>query len=105
MYNSQNWAYHQKTIPDDIHGTDGPLNVEVNRFAPLKEEWIAVGKELGLDIKDPNGVGQEEGFFPHAYTMKDGTRFSTQRAYVYPAARRPNLTIRPYSTATKVWFC
>lgn len=36
--------------------------------------------------------------------MKDGTRFSTQRAYVYPASRRPNLTIRPYSTATKVFF-
>lgn len=34
--------------------------------------------------------------------MKDGTRFSVQRAYVYPASRRPNLTIRPYSTATKV---
>lgn len=36
--------------------------------------------------------------------MKDGTRFSTQRAYVYPASRRPNLTIRSYSTATKVQY-
>lgn len=34
--------------------------------------------------------------------MRDGTRFSVQRAYIYPASRRPNLTIRPYSTATKV---
>ncbi|XP_037031222.1 glucose dehydrogenase [FAD, quinone]-like [Bradysia coprophila] len=89
---------------DDVHGTDGPMNIEVSRFAPLTEEWLAVGKELGFDIKDPNGVGQEEGFFPHAFTMKDGTRFSTQRAYIYPAARRPNLTIRPYSTANKIKF-
>lgn len=41
-------------------------------------------------------------FFPFVFSMRDGTRYSVQRAYVYPASRRPNLTVRPYSTATKV---
>jgi len=88
----------------DVHGTDGPLNVDPNRFAPLYEEWMEVGKEMGYDVKDPNGAGQDEAFFPYVFTMKDGTRFSTQRAYVYPSSRRPNLTIRSYSTATKIQF-
>lgn len=88
----------------EYHGTDGPLNVDPNRFAPLHEEWMEVGKEMGYKVKDPNAEAQDESFFPFVFSMKDGTRFSVQRAYVYPASRRPNLTIRPYSTATKIEF-
>lgn len=47
-------------ILDDVHGTDGPLNVDPNRFAPLYKEWMDVGKEMGFKVKDPNGVGQDE---------------------------------------------
>lgn len=47
-------------IVDDIHGTDGPLNIDRNRFAPLYKEWMEVGKEMGYKVKDPNGVGQDE---------------------------------------------
>lgn len=101
---SPNLDFFCEYFTGDAHGTDGPMNIDSNRFAPLKDEWLEVGEELGYKVKDPNGAGQKEGFFPMAFTMKNGTRFSTQRAYIYPVLRRPNLTIRTYSTATKVCY-
>lgn len=52
-------------LSDEFHGTDGPLNVDPNRFAPLYEEWMEVGKEMGYPVKDPNGEAQDEGNFLH----------------------------------------
>lgn len=48
------------SFTDEFHGTDGPLNVDPNRFAPLYEEWMDVGKEMGYKVKDPNGAEQSE---------------------------------------------
>lgn len=49
-----------KMFADEFHGTSGPLNVDPNRFAPLYEEWMEVGKEMGYKVKDPNGEAQDE---------------------------------------------
>lgn len=51
---------HNIFFTDDFHGTDGPLNVDPNRFAPLYEEWMNVGKEMGYKVKDPNAAEQSE---------------------------------------------
>lgn len=61
----QNYLTTQNDLynADDVHGTDGPLNVDTNRFAPLEKEWMEVGKEMGYKVKDPNGAGQDEGYF------------------------------------------
>lgn len=52
--------HQQEIVSDDYHGTSGPLNVDPNRFAPLYEEWMEVGKEMGYKVQDPNAAAQDE---------------------------------------------
>jgi len=40
---------------DKFHGSGGPLHIEPMNFAPLKEEWLKTGEELGYKVQDPNG--------------------------------------------------
>ena len=44
---------------DKFHGSNGPLHIEPVSFAPLKEEWLKAGEELGYKIQDPNGYQTE----------------------------------------------
>ncbi|CAG7830441.1 unnamed protein product, partial [Allacma fusca] len=44
---------------DDLHGRDGPLHIEKPPVSPMKNEWFAAGKEIGLEVKDPNGFQSE----------------------------------------------
>ncbi|CAG7827489.1 unnamed protein product [Allacma fusca] len=86
-----------------FHGRNGPLHIEKPPFIPMREEWLAAGKEIGLEVKDPNGF-QSQSVFPYDYTIKQGTHFSTHRAYLYPALGRPNLRVITYAHVEKIIF-
>ncbi|CAG7785156.1 unnamed protein product, partial [Allacma fusca] len=88
---------------DDLHGRHGPLHIEKPPVSPMKNEWLAAGNEIGLEVKDPNGF-QSESFFPIDYTTKWGTKFSTHRAYLDPVMERPNLRVITYAHVEKVIF-
>ncbi|CAG7785181.1 unnamed protein product [Allacma fusca] len=91
-------------LDEKYHGSQGPLYVSPQpSFAPLLQEWLEAGKELGFPVKDPNGE-QSESFFPFDTTTKHGFRFSTNQAYIYPAINRPNLEIKTFAHATKIEF-
>ncbi|CAG7718238.1 unnamed protein product [Allacma fusca] len=44
---------------DDLHGRHGPLHIEKPPVSPMKKEWLAAGKQIGLEVKDPNGFQSE----------------------------------------------
>src|SRR5262245_52113153 len=84
-------------------GGSGPLGTEFAKTPdPLFEAWVEAGKAVGIPpTKDYNGATQE-GFGRGQYTIRDGRRSSSSRAYLRPARRRRNLTVETGAHATRV---
>ena len=80
---------------DAYHGNGGPLGVS-DPVAPLPicEAYFKAAGELGIPRnRDFNGQNQDGvGFYQ--LTQKNARRSSTATAYLKPARRRPNLTVR-----------
>lgn len=90
-----------------IHGASGPLNLHRSfRLDDPPDPPVAALLEaahaLGLpDCPDLNGP-EPFGICSSPYNEKDGVRQSTSVAYLDPARDRPNLTIRPDTTVTRL---
>ena len=78
---------------DAWHGADGPLHVSKSKSPnPIYRAAIDAGAQAGHPVtKDFNGY-QQEGWGPYQLTIHKGERWSSARAYLYPALNRPNLT-------------
>ena len=88
---------------DGFRGGDGELNVaDVMERHPLLDAFVEAGTELGY-AKNPdyNGASQE-GFGYYQVTQQRGRRHSTARAFLDPARRRSNLTIRTRALTHRV---
>jgi len=79
---------------DAWRGREGGLNVSRLRTThPLGRVFVAAARECGLAYNpDYNGATQE-GVAEPQVTQKDGWRWSSARAFLRPAQRRPNLRI------------
>jgi choline dehydrogenase len=77
------------------HGTGGPLHVSRRKLGnPLFETFLQAAQAAGHAVSDDFNGPSPEGAGPYDFTIKDGRRVSTARAFLDPAAARPNLTIR-----------
>ena len=87
-------AEGNERLKDDLHGTDGPLNVsDITEHHPVSDAVIAAGMEAGLPFNDDcNGVSQD-GISYFQLTVKNGRRWSAAMAYLRPALPRRNLTL------------
>lgn len=84
-------------------GTGGPLHVSTApRPEPLCEEAIAAGTGLGWHRTDDLNASDDERIGYAMATIKKGQRFSAARAFLHPAADRPNLTVAVDSVVTRV---
>ncbi len=86
-----------------FRGRDGALTVtDIDWFHPLCEAFIAGAVSLGIPRNpDYNGTTQE-GVAYAQRTIKNGRRVSAAGAYLRPAMRRPNLTVRTDAHATSL---
>lgn len=87
------------------HNSNGPMTISdppypVTQTAKL---FIQGAVELGYRITDFNGASQI-GFHQTPFTMRDGSRCSTYKAYLIPALLRPNIKILTNSRVLKVLF-
>jgi choline dehydrogenase-like flavoprotein len=84
-------------------GGSGPLGTEFARTPdPLFDAWIEAGAAAGFPTTvDYNGARQE-GFGRGQFTIRDGRRSSSARAYLRPARSRSNLAVMTGAHATRV---
>ena len=91
---------------NEWRGGDGPLYVsDVTRdLHPLCQNYLKAGQECGLPFNpDFNGETQE-GIGLYQNTAKGGRRMSAARAYLHPARKRSNLSIKKNAHATRILF-
>jgi len=88
---------------DEFRGEGGELNVaDMIESHPILDAYIQAGVEAGYSAnQDYNGATQD-GFGYYQVTQRAGLRHSTARAFLNPAKRRSNLTIRTNALAERV---
>ena len=95
---------------DDLHGVSGPVPVcrwTTGDLVPEQRAFYAACRAAGFcDIGDHNhpGAGDLRGVGPLPMNRRGLERVSTARAYLDPARRRPNLSIRSGCLVDRVRF-
>ncbi|EJM42593.1 choline dehydrogenase-like flavoprotein [Pseudomonas sp. GM33] len=88
---------------NDAHGTDGPLGVCDQRFThPLTKLWLQACQQAGLAYNADFNSGVQDGCGLYQINARNGLRSSTSVAYLKPARRRPNLTVRTHCRVLRI---
>ncbi|XP_028981962.1 glucose dehydrogenase [FAD, quinone] [Diachasma alloeum] len=88
-----------------LHNNDGPVSIEHPAFhTPLASAFLRAGVELGYKIIDYNSGEEPVGFSYLQTTTKNGTRMSSNVAYLHPASSRRNLIVTKNTMVRKVLF-
>lgn len=86
------------------HGAGGELRISdfADQVHPLCERFLQAGEKLGFErTKDFNGA-LKEGFGLWQMTIRNGVRESTSNAFLRPALKRSNLTLKTHAHVTRV---
>jgi choline dehydrogenase len=80
--------------PSETHGADGELSVDDLRASwEILETFRKAAIQSGIPATDDFNSGESEGVGYFQVTQKNGRRMSASRAFLKPAAARPNLKI------------
>ena len=84
-------------------GAHGPLGTQLARTKdPIFDDWIEAGRQAGFPATQDYNAEQQEGFGRGQYTIRDGRRSSSARAYLRPVLRRRNLDVETHAHALRV---
>jgi choline dehydrogenase len=88
-----------------LRGRNGPLCIEDLRDPnPMTRAFVRAAVEAGLPANDDVNGAVQDGVGLCQVTQRRGRRWSTADAYLRPASRRRNLTVRTRARATRVLF-
>ncbi len=86
---------NHEQLGEPFHGEDGPLNITFSRqpglLAPI---FIEACAECGIPSNNDYNGAEQEGASMLQFTIKKNKRHSTATAFLKPAMRRSNLTVR-----------
>jgi choline dehydrogenase len=88
-----------------FHGADGELAVsDPTETHPLADAFIEAGIMSGYPANDDFNGASQEGFGYLQMTVRNGRRSSAATAFLRPAEKRPNLSIRTKTHVTRLLF-
>lgn len=90
---------------DEYRGGDGPLSTSYGPLDnPLHRAWLDAAQQAGYSLTEDYNGYRQEGFGRMDMTVREGTRCSAAKAYLYPARKRPNLSVIQHALATRILF-
>jgi choline dehydrogenase len=90
---------------DEYRGGEGPLSVSRGTLRnPLHQAWLDAAEQAGYDLTEDYNGFRQEGFGRMEMSVRNGTRCSAAKAYLYPARKRTNLLVVQHALATRVLF-
>lgn len=88
---------------DRYHHRQGELTVCRARGAnPLFDAFVEAGGQAGYLVNDDFNGEEQEGFGRYDFTIRNGRRCATSRAFLEPARRRPNLAIATHALVERI---
>jgi choline dehydrogenase len=90
---------------NEYRGSDGPLSTSYGSLKnPLHQAWLDAAQQAGYPLTEDYNGYRQEGFGRMDMTVRDGTRCSAAKAYLYEARKRPNLQVIEHALATRIIF-
>ena len=90
---------------NEYRGGDGPLSTTYGTLRnPLHQAWLNAAKQAGYSLTEDYNGFRQEGFGRMDMTVRDGTRCSAAKAYLYQARKRSNLRVIQHALVTRVLF-
>ncbi|MBN8993941.1 MAG: choline dehydrogenase [Rhizobiales bacterium] len=87
----------------EYHGETGELSVCRARSGnPLFDLFIEAGKQAGHAFNDDFNGADQEGFGRYDFTIRNGKRCSTSKAFLRPILKRPNLTVATHALTRRI---
>ncbi len=89
---------------DEWRGRGGPLFVSANTrgLHPLCDSYIKAAGAFGLACNPDFNGAEQEGVGTYQLTVKNGRRNSAARAFLRPAMKRPNVTVKTRAHVTRI---
>lgn len=101
---SEDMQIKDRNIDKECHSTGGYLTLNHAAWStPLTDAFIKAAKELGEDIVDYNGR-QLNGYAKLQFTLRNGSRLSSNTAFIHPVSKRANLDILMKAHVSKVFI-
>ncbi|MGQ5700473.1 GMC family oxidoreductase [Sandaracinobacteroides sp. A072] len=98
-------AEANERLSDDLHGTDGPLNVsDATTRHPVSDAVVEAGVQAGLPFNDDVNGEVQDGISYFQLTVKNGRRWSTAQGYLKPALNRRNLHVETEAHVASILF-
>jgi len=87
----------------DMHGAGGEWRVEKQRLSwEVLDKFCDAAEEMGIPRVSDFNAGNNEGCGYFEVNQKGGVRMSTAKAFLKPAANRPNLKVLTHAHITKI---
>jgi choline dehydrogenase len=91
-YFKKSERYHKGA--NEMHGGDGEWRVETQRLSwPVLDAFHEAAEEVGIPATTDFNTGTNEGVGYFEVNQKRGVRWNTAKAFLRPAADRPNLRL------------
>src|SRR5436853_542887 len=88
-----------------FRGHDGDLDItDLEWRDPLCEAFIEGATQMGIPRNTDYNGKMQAGVSYVQRLVRNGRRFSSARAFLHPAMKRPNLTVRTHAHATEIIF-